>query len=306
MQATKNILVVKPCSFAYNKETAASNSFQQAADLSDDKIYKKVNDEFECFVKTLRLKGVNVLVIDDTRLPSKPDAVFPNNWASYHADGTILLYPMCAPNRRLEKRPEIIETLRQQYQVTNVLDLSEYEAAGIFLEGTGSIIFDHTNKIAYACLSSRTNKVLFEQVATNLNYKPISFSAYDKGGKEIYHTNVMMCIAEKFAVICLDSITNQEEKEFVLQSLSQTGHEIIPISFEQMNCFAGNMLTLKNNSNGDLLVMSKSAFDSLTTEQKSIIEKYAEMVPLAIPTIEMIGGGSARCMIAEIFLPALT
>jgi hypothetical protein len=305
MQATQHILLIRPNGFAYNDETAVSNTFQQKIDLSSAAILQKVTDEFDAFANTLRLKGVNVLVIHDTKLPSKPDAVFPNNWASYHEDGTVILYPMCTHNRRLEKRPEIISILRQHYTVNNIVDLSAYESANRFLEGTGSIIFDHVNRIAYACLSPRTDKELFEQVAKQLHYKPFSFYAHNTAGIEIYHTNVMMCIAEKFAVICLDSISNAAEKQMVSQTLSQTGHEIIAISFDQMNRFAGNMLALNNNTNQDLLAMSQSAFDSLTADQKLIIEQYCEMVPLSIPTIETIGGGSARCMIAEIFLPAL-
>ena len=244
-------------------------------------------------------------MIEDTKLPAKPDAVFPNNWASYHEDGTVILYPMCAPNRRLEKRPEILNIIRQHYKVTNVVDLSAYELTDRFLEGTGSIIFDHINRIAYACISPRTDKALFEQVSKQLNYNPVSFYAHDATGIEIYHTNVMMCIAEKFAVICLDSIINNDENKMVSQTLLQTGHEVISISFEQMNRFAGNMLALKSNTGKDLLAMSQSAFDSLTADQQFIIEQYAEIVPLSIPTIETIGGGSARCMIAEIFLPSL-
>ena len=305
MQGAQNILLVRPSDFSYNKETAVSNTFQQQTNLSTAAIHQKVTEEFDAFVKTLRLKGINVLVIDDTKLPSKPDAVFPNNWASYHEDGTIILYPMCAPNRRLEKRPEIISIIRKQFRVNNIIDLSAYELSGRFLEGTGSIIFDHTNRIAYACLSPRTDKALFEQLAKQLQYKPLSFYANDPTGIAIYHTNVMMCIAEKFAVICLDSISNNVEKELVSQTLSQTGHDIIDISFEQMNRFAGNMLALKSNTGKDLLAMSQSAFDSLTADQKFIIEQYCEVVPLSISTIETIGGGSARCMIAEIFLPPL-
>jgi hypothetical protein len=306
MQATQHILLIRPSGFAFNNETALSNAFQQKTDLSQSSIRQKVAEEFDVFVKTLRLKGVNVLVIDDTELPPKPDAVFPNNWASYHGDGTVILYPMCTPNRRLEKRPEIISTICQHYSVNNIIDLSEYELKNRFLEGTGSIIFDHDNRIAYACLSPRTDKALFEQLSKQLNYKPISFYAHNQQGIEIYHTNVMMCIAEKFAVICLESISNKEERELVTQTLSQTGYAVIDISFGQMNRFAGNMLALKSIDNKNLLAMSQSAFDSLTTDQKSVIEQYCEMVPLSIPTIETIGGGSARCMIAEIFLPLLT
>jgi hypothetical protein len=305
MQATQHILLVRPSGFAYNMETANSNAFQRKINLNAAEIQLKVVKEFDDSVNTLRLKGVNVLVIEDTQLPSKPDAIFPNNWASYHEDGTVNLYPMCAPNRRQERRPEIINTLRRHYSVSNIIDLSANEIAGRFLEGTGSIIFDHVSKIAYACISPRTDKVLFEDVTKKLHYKPISFYAHDPNGIEIYHSNVMMCIAEKFAVICLESISNKDERESVSQSLWQTGHDIIDISFGQMNHFAGNMLALKSNTNQDLLAMSKSAFDSLTVNQKLTIEKYCEIVPLSIPTIEAIGGGSARCMIAEIFLPPL-
>jgi hypothetical protein len=305
MQAAQNILLIKPSGFSFNNETALSNSFQQQTNLSNTVIQQKITEEFDGFVRTLRSKGINVLVIDDTKLPTKPDAVFPNNWASYHADGTVVLYPMCAPNRRLEKRPEILNMIRQHYKVSNIIDLSAYELTNRFLEGTGSIIFDHINRIAYACISPRTDKELFEQVSKQLNYNPVPFYAYNAKGIAIYHTNVMMCIAEKFAVICLDSISNNEESEMVSQTLLQTGHKIISISFEQMNSFAGNMLALKNNTGKDLLAMSQSAFDSLTADQKCMIEQYSEIVPLSIPTIESIGGGSARCMIAEIFLPAL-
>lgn len=305
MQATQQILLVKPASFGFNTETAASNSFQQIIGLQTEAIQQKVNAEFVDFVQILTSKGVNVLVVEDSITPSKPDAIFPNNWASYHADGTIILYPMCAPNRRAEKRADIIEAIRQQFKVSNIIDLSEYEKEDRFLEGTGSIIFDHVNKFAYACISPRTDKLLFEELSQILNYLPVSFNAFDKQGKAIYHTNVMMCIAEKFAVICLESICNEAEKTIVTNSLVQTGHQIIDISFNQMNQFAGNMLALKSNTGKDLLALSKSAFDSLTPIQQSIIAQYCEMVPMAIPTIESIGGGSARCMIAEIFLPVL-
>jgi len=305
MQAAQDILLIKPSGFAYNDETAVSNTFQQITDLSPGMIQQKVAEEFDAFADKLRLKGVNVMVIEDSDFPLKPDAVFPNNWASYHADGTIILYPMCAANRRLEKRPEIISNIRKRYAVNNIIDLSGYELANRFLEGTGSIIFDHISKLAYACISPRTDKGLFEELVKQLNYSPVSFYDHDPAGTEIYHTNVMMCIAEKFAVICLDSISRQEEREFVRQSLLQINHEIITISFHQMKSFAGNMLALQSINNNDLLAMSQSAFDSLTADQKTVIEKYAEIVPLAIPTIETIGGGSARCMIAEIFLPPL-
>jgi hypothetical protein len=303
MQSTGNILLVKPSSFGYNAETARSNAFQHTTDLSKEEVLKNARAEFDAVVNTLRSKGINVLVAADTINPAKPDAVFPNNWASYHADGTIILYPMCTPNRRIERRPEIIDLVKEQYTATQLIDLSVHESAGRFLEGTGSIIFDHAHKIAYACLSPRTDKGLFEEVSGLLHYKPVSFYAHDREGREIYHSNVMMCIAENFSVICLNSISNIEERKLVTRLLAQTGHQIIDISFEQMNNFAGNMLALKTITGKNLLVMSQSAFDSLTLEQKTRISPYCEIVTLTIPTIESIGGGSARCMIAEIFLP---
>ena len=303
MQTSKNILLIRPATFIFNPETAASNAFQLEINESEEVIKKKKLQEFEDFVKTLKSKGVNVFVFDDSKSPEKPDAIFPNNWVSFHSDGTVILYPMFAPNRRYERRQDIIESLKQDFVVAKILDLSKYENEGKYLEGTGSIIFDHINKMAYACLSPRTNKELFFEVCKYLNYKPIYFYAHDENGKEIYHTNVMMCIGERFAVICLDSITDQAERELVNNSLTETGHQVIDITFEQMKSFAGNMLAIQTNENKSILALSQSSFDSLTSNQKKELEKYSELVPLSINTIETIGGGSARCMIAEIFLP---
>ncbi len=302
MQTTKNILLVRPSNFIFNSETAASNAFQNDVNESEEATKQKALQEFEQFAATLKSKGVNVHVFDDTQYPEKPDAIFPNNWVTFHSDGTVILYPMFAPNRRHERRQDIIDSIKRNFIITNVLDLSKYEKDNRFLEGTGSIVFDRENKIAYACLSPRTDKELFVRVCDYLHCKPVYFHSHDKNGKEIYHTNVMMCIAEKFSVICLDSITDKKERELVSQSLKDTAHQIIDISFEQMNNFAGNMLALQTNSNKNILALSQSAFDGLTTLQKSEIEKYCELVPLSIKTIETIGGGSARCMIAELFL----
>ena len=221
-----------------------------------------------------------------------------------HPDGTMILYPMFAPNRRLERRQDLIDSLKTNFKITEVIDLSKYEAENRFLEGTGSIVFDHDNKLAYACLSPRTDSEILDEVCALLNYKPVSFYSHDQAGKEIYHTNVMMCIAEKFAVICLASITDQHERATVSESLLKTGHEIIDISFEQMSKFAGNMLALNTNGNKSILALSQSSLDSLTDDQIATIEKYSELLPLAVHTIEIIGGGSARCMIAEIFSEA--
>ncbi len=287
----------------FNSETAGSNSFQhELSALDKETISKKASEEFETFAATLESKGVGVLIFDDTPSPEKPDAIFPNNWISFHSDGTVILYPMFAQNRREERRNDIVAELKKIFNITNVVDLSGYEKENKFLEGTGSMVFDHENKIVYACLSPRTDKELFIKVAEILHYKPVYFRAKDRNGKEIYHTNVMMCIGEKFAVICLDSIADKNERNVVSHSLVESGHEIIEITNEQMNHFAGNMLALQTNSNKNILVSSQSAFDSLNANQKKEIEKYCELLPLPIKTIETIGGGSARCMIAEIFL----
>jgi hypothetical protein len=306
MQSTNHIMLVKPAHFTFNSETAESNAFQNILQEKEELIKQRVLNEFENFATLLRSKGVDVMVMEDTPLPHKPDAVFPNNWASFHEDGTVVLYPMYAPNRRLERRQDIIEEIRKNFIVHHVLDLSNYESEHKFLEGTGSIVFDHLHKIAYACLSPRTDKDLFIETCRHLNYHPVYFTAEDANGKQIYHTNVMMCIAEKFVVICLDSISREHERHEVVKSLTDTGHEVVEITFDQMNQFAGNMLELRSDSGKQLLAMSKSSYDALTAFQKKQIEKYCEMLPLPIKTIETIGGGSARCMIAEIFLKPLT
>lgn len=301
-QSASNILMIRPASFGFNPETELSNSFQSKTSSDYNVVKQKAIQEFDNAVEKLRLKNISVVVIDDTENPIKPDAVFPNNWVGFHADGTVLLYPMLAPNRRLERRLDIIENLKKSFQVNKIIDLSFHEKENHFLEGTGSIVFDHQNKIAYACLSHRTDKTLFENTVKQFGYKPISFIATDKNVQEIYHTNVMMCVAEKFAVVCLESIKNKTEKEEVLNSLKNTNHEIVAISLEQMNRFAGNMLEIKSLEDKKYTALSKSAFDSLNTSQRTIIEKYSELLPLNISTIETIGGGSVRCMMAEVFL----
>jgi len=300
MQSASIIFLVRPANFGFNEETASSNAFQQKQS-NHDGVQAVVLAEFDNAVNTLKNAGVNVIVFDDTVAPVKPDAIFPNNWISLHENGTLVLYPMYAPNRRLERRLDIVEQLKSQYSINNVIDLSPYENENRFLEGTGSIVFDHIHKIAYACLSPRTDKQLLEELCDKLGYKPFSFIAQDKAGKEIYHTNVMMCMAEKFAVVCLESIVNDEERKNLILLLEQTNHEVIAISLEQMNSYAGNMLALKSNNGDDLLVMSQSAHDVLNNNQRVCIDKYAKVIALPIPTIETIGGGSARCMMAEVF-----
>ena len=302
MKATNNILLIRPANFNFNFETATSNVFQQLSNESELETRQAAINEFDAFTKKIASKGVNVTVIEDSLLPPKPDAIFPNNWASFHADGKVILYPLCAPNRRSERRMDIIETLKEKFLVKEVIDLSYYEKENRFLESTGSIIFDRENKIAYACLSPRTDKNIFIEVCNLLQYKPIYFSAIDKNGQAIYHTNVMMCVGSRFCVICLESITEKQERETICNSLINTGHQIIDISFEQTSNFAGNMLELSTGHQQNILVLSQTAYESLQNQQKAILESLVELVPISIKTIETIGGGSARCMIAEIFL----
>lgn len=305
MQSAKNILLIKPAHFAFNTETATSNAFQSQLNETENTIKQKALAEFEVFAETLQSKGVNVFIFHDTPHPQKPDAIFPNNWISTHTDGSIILYPMCAPNRRQERRMDIIDSLKKKFKVSSVIDLSENEKKNRFLEGTGSIVFDRKNKIGYACLSPRTDKELFIDVCDYLEYKAVSFHAHDKRGKEIYHTNVMMSVAEKFAIICSESITNIQERKLVMNLLTGTGHRLIDITFEQMNHFAGNMLALQTNNNSNILALSQNAYNSLSSIQKQEMEKHCELVPLSLDTIEVTGGGSARCMIAELFLPQI-
>ncbi|MEO6948326.1 MAG: arginine deiminase-related protein [Ginsengibacter sp.] len=319
-QTTSNILLVKPSNFGFNTQTASSNAFQkEIKDISSSSplsfggpngfregvrhVSDIALDEFGAFVKKLSEHGINPLVFDDSTVPIKPDAIFPNNWISMHEDGRVILYPMCAPNRRLERSKEIVDKLKESFIVKEVIDLSSYEDEGRFLEGTGSIIFDHTNRDAYACISPRTDETLFQEVCEILGYLPIAFHSSDENNLAIYHTNVMMCIGKDFAVICLETIKDNLERKHVTNSLEKSGHEIIDISIAQMKEFAGNMLALENNTGQKLLAMSQSAFDSLHNQQRNKLEKYATLLPLSINAIETTGGGSARCMMAEIFLP---
>ncbi|GAB3290633.1 citrulline utilization hydrolase CtlX [Hymenobacter tenuis] len=305
MQSTNTVFLVRPTRFAFNVETAWSNHFQRfLAGLDDEAIQTRAFAEFDAVVATLRGRGIQTLVFDDTPEPHTPDAVFPNNWGTFHPDGRVLLYPMCAPNRRPERRPDILEALGEQFAIREVLDLSDFEQQGKFLEGTGSIIFDHVHRVAYAGLSARTELGLFEQVCETLGYRPVPFRSCDALGQEIYHTNVMMCVGAQFAVICLESIRDAKERAAVEASLTETGHHIIDITLQQVLAFAGNMLTLQPSTGPELLAMSQSAYNALTYTQRQQLSRYAELLPLSIPTIESIGGGSARCMLAEIFLPA--
>jgi hypothetical protein len=304
MQAASTVFLVRPVRFSFNPQTAASNHFQQTMEgLMPGDVQEKVQAEFDNVAAALRAKGVQVVVFEDTPEPHTPDSIFPNNWLTLHPDGRVLLYPMCAPNRRLERRPDILAALGQQFTISEVLDLSDEEQTGYFLEGTGSIIFDHQHRVAYAALSPRTDAQLFTKVCALLAYQPIMFHAVDQEGHAIYHTNVMMCVGAKFAVVCLESIQDETERNTVVSSLLKTNHEIVSISLDQVAQFAGNMLTLQPAEGPELLAMSQSAFDALEPAQRELLGHYGELLPLPIPTIETIGGGSVRCMLAEVFLP---
>ena len=304
-QITKNILMIEPVSFNYNTETALNNYFQKNdVNFSKSQIQKKALEEFNNFVKLLRSKQVNVHVIKDTIHPLTPDSIFPNNWISFHSNGEVLLYPMFANNRRLERRRDIIKKLQNEYLVSEVKSLVHYEDKSIFLEGTGSMILDRTNKICYASISLRTNKSIVLDFCDQLNYKPVLFNSFqDVDGKRlpIYHTNVMMCVASDFAIVCLDAIDSQDEKNSVINSLITTNKEIIQISELQANKFAGNMLQVQGDKK--YLIMSESAFNILSEKQIQKIESYCSILYSDLKTIEKFGGGSARCMMAEIFLP---
>tara|TARA_B100001109_G_C18838595_1_gene463240 strand:+ start:569 stop:1501 length:933 start_codon:yes stop_codon:yes gene_type:complete len=304
-QITNNIMMIEPVSFNYNTETAINNYYQiNNTALSKEEIQQKALKEFKEFVSLLRSKNINVIVFKDTENPKTPDSIFPNNWVSFHIDGEIVLYPMYAKNRRLERRNDIIQKLRDDFIVKKINDFSYYENQELYLEGTGSMILDRENKICYAAISDRTNKNIVNDFCNQLNFKPILFTSnQDVRGKRlaIYHTNVMMCITTNFAIVCLDSIDCNEEKDRVIDILNETKKEIISISEEQTNKFAGNMLEVKGDKK--YLVMSKSAYSCLTENQIKKINKYCEILYSDLSTIEDYGGGSARCMMAEIFLP---
>jgi hypothetical protein len=303
-QSATNIMMVRPASFQFNHETAQSNEFQNnIEDLSREEILRIAQTEFDTMVTELTSHKINVLVVHDTISPEKPDAIFPNNWISMGQDGTMTIFPMKTKNRQLEKRKDIIELIRDKYQVQKEMDLSHYEVINKALEGTGSIVYDHIHKIAYACLSPRTELDLFTDYCNQIGYEAVSFHSYDTQGTLVYHTNVVMCIGSGFVVIGMDTITDQEEREKLEAKFKASQLEIIYLTNEQLlKHFAGNMLQVENMAGELFLVMSQRAFRSLTEIQKIQIEKYAGILPVSIDVIEKIGGGSARCMMAEIFL----
>lgn len=305
MQTTDTVLMIEPIAFGYNAETAENNYFQVEQKEAD--IQSKALAEFKVFVEKLKNKGINVITIKDTIDPHTPDSIFPNNWVSFHRDGKVVLYPMFASNRRIERREDIIETIKQKgFEVSELDDWSLPETQGHFLEGTGSMIFDHDNRIAYGSVSLRLDENLFREFCAKYGFQPVVFHSFQTVGNErlpIYHTNVMMCVADRFVVICLDCIDDATERTMVAETIKNSGKEIIEISEKQMQQFAGNMLQVQNTDGKKFLVMSQTAYQSLEQNQIEKIEKYCEIIYSDLNTIEVNGGGSARCMLAEIFLP---
>ncbi|MEY3835351.1 MAG: hypothetical protein RI989_779 [Bacteroidota bacterium] len=297
----QTVLMVRPAAFGFNSETAESNSFQRELKLSNEEILEQALIEFDGAVDLMRNHGIDVYVVEDSLIPTKPDAIFPNNWISFHENKTLVLYPMEALNRRCERRLEVVLQLQQKFNYTNVIDLSHFELQGKFLEGTGSIVFDHESKVAFAVLSSRTNEDVLKELCQRIGYKPFVFRAFDSNGHPVYHTNVVMCMGDDFVVICLKAIADEESKADLLKKFAQLGKKVLEISLEQMNRFAGNMLLLKDRHGRNKLVLSETAFQSLAEAQASFLKSRAELIRFQIPTVEFIGGGSARCMLAEVF-----
>ncbi|MBC2839655.1 citrulline utilization hydrolase CtlX [Robiginitalea sp. SC105] len=307
MQITDSILMIRPVQFRMNEQTAVNNFFQEDLSLSNAEINRRAQEEFDTFVDVLRDAGIHVTVVEDRLETDTPDSIFPNNWISFHASGLVVIYPMYAVNRRRERREDIFDRLESEgFVIREVVDYTSAEADGIFLEGTGSVVLDRVNQKAYCALSDRADEGLLIEFCEDFELLPVIFTAnqsVDGERKPIYHTNVMMCIAEDFAVICLESIDDRKERKLVADQLHADGRELIEITEAQVHAFAGNMIQLCNRQGERLLVMSKSAHDSLTAAQVAAIEKSSRIVSSPLETIETCGGGSARCMIAEVFLP---
>jgi hypothetical protein len=301
-QSTDSVLMIRPRRFYPNPETAADNAFQCDADRGSDALTPVARKEFDAAVQTLRAAGVNVHVFEDTAEPEKPDAVFPNNWISTHHDGRVALFPMYSALRRRERRQDIVEELRKHYRVSEVIDYSAFEDEGCCLEGTGSLVLDHLNRIAYVSLSNRSNPKVIQRFADDFTYESITFTGVGPNGEPIYHTNVMMCIGTAFAMVGLELIRNKAERQQVRAHLEKTGKEIVELSADQIANFAGNAIELQNKGGEKLVVLSSRGGRALTESQRQSLSRYARLVPLELPTIEL-GGGSARCMIATIHLP---
>lgn len=295
------ILMIRPVRFGYNAQTAVNNVFQEPVG-NQNQVQERALQEFDAMVKLLDECGINLLVVEDTVEPHTPDSIFPNNWISFHDDGTIILYPMFAENRRLERKNSVFDAINDHFIVNKQVDYTSYETEGRFLEGTGSFVLDRENKVAYACLSPRTDSELFHKLCEQIGYKKVIFEAFDMHGVPIYHTNVMMCVADQYAVVNLDGIS-EIDRIHVIATLEDAGKTIIPITPAQMGEFAGNMLQVENNQRIRHLVMSSRAYRSLDPKQLAQLESFNPIIHAPLNTIEKNGGGSARCMMAEVFLP---
>lgn len=295
--------MIRPVNFSFNAETAVNNAFQ-VSNVSDD-VQRKALTEFENFVKVLRENGIDVTVIEDTPQPYTPDSIFPNNWVSFHDANTVCLYPMYAANRRLERKPGILDALGKKFHIDATLDFSSNEEQDRFLEGTGSMVLDRDVRIAYACLSPRTHRKVLLDFCEKMGYTPEVFTAVDAAGRPIYHTNVMMCVADRYVVVCLDSVPAPKERELLVATICSSGKTVVPITLDQMNHFAGNMLQVHNDKGEKLLIMSSQAYESLTPEQVQALQNFNRIIHAPLTTIETNGGGSARCMLAEIHLEPL-
>lgn len=304
-QATSRILMIRPVRFGFNEQTAESNAFQDSklAVQPNEVAQEDAQSEFDEMARQLQALGVDVMVYDDTAEPHTPDSIFPNNWVSFHASGRVVLYPMQAENRRLERRQDIIDDLARNFHVDKIIDLTHFEQEGKFLEGTGSMVLDRMNRVAFASLSPRTHPDVLAEFSRQTDYRLVVFSAADASGQAVYHTNVLMCIADSCAVVCLAAITDPDERLMVRQELENLNKRIIEISLDQMASFAGNMLMVKTKKGQKLLVMSTRALESLTPKQIDQLDDYATLVHFDLSTIEANGGGSARCMMAEVHLP---
>lgn len=304
-QLSSTVLMIRPVRFESNPLTASSNQFQGESQASPEQQQDAALLEFDSLVNALRENGIEVIVVNDTPEPHTPDSVFPNNWVSFHADGRVVLYPMAAENRRTERRADILDTLDTEngFSVGEVVDLSHHEQAGHYLEGTGSMVLDRVNRVAYACLSSRTHLDVLGDFAQRMEYDVVAFDAVDRDDATIYHTNVLMNIGETLAVICDEAIQSEDQRVAVLQRLQDTGHEVISLSYDQLHAFAGNMLELRTKEGAVLVAMSQQAFDSLGDEQRRRLHENGRVLSVAISNIEAAAGGSVRCMLAEVHLP---
>ena len=307
-QITNTVLMIRPVQFRMNEQTAVNNFYQKTSENTlPDAVNAKATKEFDAMVAKLKKAGIHVMVVEDTKDYDTPDSIFPNNWISFHENGTIGLYPMFAENRRLERKDSVLEAVEAEgFEIKTVVDYTEAEAEGFYLEGTGSILLDRDNRKAYCALSARADEELFIEFCEDFEYTPVVFSAYQTVNEQrelIYHTNVMMCLGNTFAVVCLASIDDKKERKNLLKHLHEDGKKVIEISEDQVNNFAGNMLQLKGTDDTSYLVMSQSALDSLRPAQVQLLEAHATIISSSLETIEACGGGSARCMMAEVFLP---